>query len=77
MAKNPEEEELTPEQMELLEKAAAEAEEEAKVEWTGFASDCEDHGPRVKVNGILLCSKCDFVKINDGKAKANPPKPKD
>lgn len=76
---NPEDEELTPEQVELLAKAAAEAEKEAEQEFGGFLSECQVDpddpcGPRVTINGILLCPTCDFVKVKDGKAVANPKK---
>jgi hypothetical protein len=75
------EEELTPEQKELLEKAKKEAEEAAKTEFKGFNPECildaeDPHGPRIKHNGILMCKKCDFIKVTDGKAVANPPAPK-
>lgn len=79
---NPEDEELTAEQLELLAKAAKAADEEVEQEFGGFTTNCEVDddapcGPRVKVNGILVCPTCDFVKVTDGKANANPPKKKD
>lgn len=76
---NPEDEELTSEQQELLNKAATEADKEVEKEFGGFSEACavdadNPCGPRVSVNGILLCRTCDFVKIADGKAVANPKK---